>query len=153
MHTTFFGSLLSSAEQDEVHAADMAKAMAVQQIYAAIFAHENWTHRLLTFVEGISTEVFTVEDVYAVERTELGQWIDTVGKAKFSTYTEFAQLVEHHKMLHYAAVNAVSRLEMHHDDVSRQHEVTHLLTGPFEKFSEAIIVDLLKLLEKVEAAH
>lgn len=153
MHTTFFGSLSSSAEQDEAHAADMAKAMAVQQIYVAIFAHENWKHRLLTFVEGISTEVFTAEDFYAVGRTELGQWIDTVGKAKFSTYIEFALVVEYDKMLHHAAVNAVSRLEMHHDDVSRQHEVTHLLTGSFENFSDAIIANLLKLREKVEAVH
>lgn len=153
MQTTFFGSLFSSAKQDKAHAADMAKAMAVQQIYVAIFAHENWKHRLLTFVEGVSTEVFTAEDVYAVDSTELGQWIETVGKAKFGAYTEFALLVEHHKMLHYAAASVVSHFEMHPDDVSRHHELKHLLAGPFESFSNAIIADLLKLRERVEATR
>lgn len=150
MNTTFFGNLFSSAKQDKAHAADMAKAMAVQQIYIAIFAHENWKHRILTFAEGYSTEAFTAEEVYAVDSTELGQWIETVGKTKFGEYTDFALLVEHHKMLHYAAANSVFHLEMHPDDASRNHEVKELLTGAFENFSNAIISDLLKLRETVE---
>lgn len=150
MNTTFLGNLFSSSKQDKAQATDMAKAMAVQQIYVAIFAHENWKHRILNFAEGCSTEAFTAEEVYAVEGTELGQWIETVGKTKFGAYTDFALLVEHHKMLHYAAANSVFHIEMHPDEVSRNHEVKQLLTGPFENFSNAIISDLLKLRETVE---
>lgn len=146
MQTTFFGSLFSSAKQDNTHAAEMAKALAVQQIYVAIFAHENWKYRFLTFVEGTSTEVFTAEQVCFADRTELGQWIRTVGKGKFNAFTEYSLLVEHHKMFHYAAANAVSLVE-----AGRHNDALHNLTGAFENFSDAVIADLLKLREKIEA--
>lgn len=146
MQTNFFGSFLNSTKQDKTHAADMAVASAVQQIYVAIFAHENWKHRLLTFVEGSSKEVFTAEQVYFADRTELGQWIQTVGKAKFGTYVAFDLLVEHHKMFHYAATNAVSQFE-----AGKHQEAKYLLSTQFEHFSDAIIADLLKLRDKVEA--
>lgn len=146
MPTTFFGSFFNSTKQDKTHAAEMAKALVVQQIYVAIFAHENWKHRFLTFVEGASKEVFTAEQVYFADRTELGQWIQTVGKGKFNAFTEYALLVEHHKMFHYAAANAVSLIE-----AGKHQDASHMLTGAFESFSDAIIAGLLKLREKIEA--
>jgi hypothetical protein len=100
----------------------------------------------LTFIEGVSKEVFTSEQVYFAGRTELGQWIQTVGKAKFGASTAYAALVEHHKMFHYAAANAVS---LH--TAGKHQEASGILTGVFENFSDAILADLLKLRDKVEA--
>ncbi len=146
MQTTFFGSFFSATKNDKTHAAEMAKALGVQQIYVAIFAHENWKHRFVTFVEGASKEVFTAEQVYFADRTELGQWLQTIGKGKFSAFAEYALLLEHHKMFHYAAANAVSLLE-----AGKHQEASNTLSGAFESFSDAIIADLLKLREKIEA--
>jgi hypothetical protein len=146
MQTTFFGSFFTSTKQDKSGVLQMDKALAVQQIYVAIFAHENWKHRLLTFIEGVSKEVFTSEQVYFAGRTELGQWIQTVGKTKFGNFTAYAALVEHHKMFHYAAANAVSLQK-----AGKHQEASGILTGVFENFSDAILADLLKLRDKVEA--
>lgn len=146
MQNTFFGSFFNAAQNDKTHAAETVKASTVQQIYVAIFAHENWKHRFVTFFEGTSKEVFTAEQVYFADRTELGQWLQTIGKGRFGAFAEYSTLVEHHKMFHYAAANAASLF-----DAGKFQDAQNMLSGSFERFSDAVIADLLKLREKVEA--
>lgn len=148
MLTTFLGSFLSSHSHDKKHDEDLAKASAVQAIYVAIFAHENFKYRLQAFVEGASKEAFTSHDVYFSDRTELGKWMLTVGKFKFAHLPAFVALVEHNKMFHFAVANVVSQLE-----AGKKDEAVFMLAGQFEYFSDAIITDLLKLREYAEATR
>jgi hypothetical protein len=146
MQATFFGIFQNSPKKDKSPTSNRERSLTVRNIYVAIFAHENWKHRFLTFVEDTSKEVFTPEQVYFADHTELGQWIQTVGKASFSAFAEYALLVEHHKMFHYAASNAVSQFK-----AGKHVAADKILTGVFESFSDAILADLLKLRDKVEA--
>lgn len=148
MLTTFLGSFLSSHSHDKKHDEDLAKAAAVQAIYVAIFAHENFKYRLQAFVEGASKEVFTSQEVYFADRTELGKWMLTVGKSKFAHIPAFAMLVEHHKMFHFSAANVVSQVE-----AGKSKEAVFMLAGQFEHFSDAIIADLLRLRDAVESTR
>ena len=146
MLIAFLGSLFGSSSQDKTHEAEMVNAAAVQAIYAAVFAHENWNHQLHTFVERASKEVFTAQELSFADRTELGKWIHSIGKAKFAHYADFKLLMEHHKMFQYAAANVISQVE-----AGKINEANHLLAGPFEYFSDLIIADLLRLRAVVES--
>lgn len=148
MLTTFFGSFLSSNNSNKQHEKDLAVASAVQAIYVAIFAHENFKHRLQTFVEGSSKEVFTSQEVYFADRSELGKWLLSVGKVKFAHLPTFAALVEHQKMFHFAAANVVSQLE-----AGKKDDAVFMLAGQFEYFSDAVITNLLKLRDIVEESR
>ena len=145
MLTAFFCNFLSSSSNSKQHEEELTMASAVQALYAAIFAHENFKHRLQTFVEGTSKEVFTSQEVYFADRSELGKWLLSVGKTKFAHISAFASLVEHQKMFHFAAANVVSQLE-----AGKKDEAAFMLAGQFEHFSDAIIADLLRLRDAVE---
>lgn len=146
MLIALLGSLFSSSSQDKTHEAEMANAAAVQAIYVAVFAHENWNHRLHTFVEDTSKEVLTAQELSFADRTELGKWIHSIGKSKFAHYSDFKLLMEHHKMFQYAAENVVNQVE-----AGKNKEANHILAGQFEYFSDAIIADLLRLRDVVES--
>lgn len=146
MLIALLGSLFSSSSQDKTHEAEMANAAAVQAIYVAVFAHENWNHRLHTFVEDASKEVLTAQELSFADRTELGKWIHSIGKAKFAHYSDFKLLMEHHNMFQHAAANVVNQVE-----AGKNKEANHLLAGQFEYFSDVIIADLLRLRDVVES--
>ncbi len=147
MVTTFFNAISNSGKQEKANAVDLALADAVQAIYAAIFAHENWKYRLQTFVEGTSKEVFTAEQAYRADESDLGKWIQTTGKAKFAKCIAFSRLLEHHKMFHYVAANIVSLIQ-----AGKAKEAKVMMDTQFEEFSDAIIASLLKLREVTESA-
>ncbi|MDO8458916.1 MAG: hypothetical protein Q7T07_18605 [Burkholderiaceae bacterium] len=146
MLIALLGGVFCSTSQAKTHEAEMANAAAVQAIYAAVFAHENWNHQLHTFVEHASKEVLTTQEVSLADRTGLGKWIHSIGKAKFAHYSDFKLLMEHHKMFQYAAENVVNQV-----DAGKNKEANHLLASQFEYFSDAIIADLLRLRDVVES--
>ena len=148
MPVTFWGGIFETISHNKAHEAELASAAMVQDIYTAIFAHENLKYRLVTFTEGLSQEAFTAEQVYHTDNSELGQWIRGVGLAKFSKFRAFTRLIEHHKMFHYAAANVVSLTK-----AGKMKEANTMMAAQFEDFSDAIISDLLTLRETVEATR
>lgn len=146
MLIALLGSLFGSSSQDKSHEAEMANAAAVQAIYTAVFAHENWNNQLHTFVENASRKMFAAKELSFAGGSELGKWIHSIGKAKFAHYPDFKLLMEHHNMFQYAAANVISQVE-----AGKINEANHLLAGPFEYFSDVIIADLLRLRAVVES--
>ena len=146
MVATLVNAIIKTNKQNEASAEDLGIGSAVQAIYVAIFAHENWKYRLQSFVEGTSKEALTAEQVYRADNSELGKWLDGIGKAKFAQCIAFSRLIDQHKMYHYTATNLVSLMQ-----AGKTKEAKAMLNGQFEEFSDAIIASLLQLREVTES--
>jgi hypothetical protein len=106
-------------------------------IQMAAAAHENWKLRLMSFLDGMSTETFTAESICFDDRCDLGKWIHSTGKSRLGAFPGFTALVGHHKMFHYAASNVVA---LH--KAGKKVEARKMLTGQLETFSRAVDEDL-----------
>jgi hypothetical protein len=138
----FFKSFGSKAEQDKARE-DVNKALTALDIDVAIGAHQNWKDRLLTYLEGRSTEDLRPEVICHDDRCDLGKWIHADGQKQLGQYSMFAELRAVHKMFHQQASSVVA---LH--QAGKHESAKSLLEGDYSKTSERIIRRLkdLKLL-------
>lgn len=116
-------------------------------IQVAKAVHENWQHRLQSYLDGQSTEPLSAEVICLDDRCELGKWMHGPGKAQLGRFPGFTALHGHHKMFHYAASNVVALAK-----AGKAADAKAMLKGQFAKFSRELLVDL-DLLNEVGSAH
>ena len=138
----FFGS---SKEVDSELAVNVASAAKSLDIDLAMSAHENWKLRLQGYLDGVSTESFSAEEICFDDRCDLGKWIHGSGKAQLGSFPGFTALMGHHKMFHYAASNVVALSK-----AGNERDAHAMLTGQFSKFSREVRQDLAMLQRLVE---
>lgn len=140
----FFKSFGSKAERDKAQQ-DVGKALTSLDIDVAISAHQNWKDRLLTYLEGRSTEDLRPEVICHDDRCDLGKWIHSDGQKQLGQYAMFSELRAVHKMFHQQASSVVA---LH--QTGKRGDAKALLDGEYSKTSERIIRRLkdLKLLNE-----
>ncbi len=110
----------------------------------AIVAHESWRRRLLAYLDGTSTETFSVAEVCQDDACELGHWIYGRGKERLGQHPVFTMLMGHHKWLHHAAAELVlltqSRITTQDTEETRRRRISQ-----FERFCHAVNQDLESL--------
>ncbi|NDI87602.1 CZB domain-containing protein [Undibacterium crateris] len=102
-------------------------------IESAMIAHENWKIRLVTFLDGKSTEEMRPELICFDDRCDLGKWLHGDAKKYFEKNSNFIYLVNEHKNFHYHASNVVS-LKLQGKD----QKADQLLKNEFNKTSERV---------------
>lgn len=143
----FFGSG-HDARDSELEAEIVSAVRDGLDIETVMAAHENWKYRLLAYLDGVSKEQFSAEDICFDDRCDLGKWIHSSGQARLGKFPGFTALLGHHKMFHYSASNVVALSK-----AGKEADARHILEGQFESFSKAVVGDLKALHDVVDRAN
>lgn len=103
----------------------------------ALDAHNLWKDKLQLELSGSSLASIDVTTVASDSVCELGKWLHTTGKEKFSKLPEFNKVLEAHKNFHLCAAEVV----IEHQSGNTQYASTLLAT----KFRTASNVNQLEL--------
>jgi hypothetical protein len=131
--------------QDSDFDRSLAESASSLDIQVAITAHENWKLRLMTYLDGKSSEVFDPQVICFDDRCDLGKWIHGPGQERLGKYPGFTALMNNHKMFHYSASNVVSLTK-----VGKAQEARKMLDGQFSSFSAQVVGALQELQQALE---
>ena len=129
----------SKAEQDKARE-DVSAALIALDIDVAIGAHQNWKNRLISYLEGQSTEDLRPEVICHDDRCDLGKWIHSDGQRQLGKYSMFAELRATHKMFHQQASSVVA---LH--QAGKKEAAQWLLDGEYSKTSAKVVGRLMDL--------
>jgi hypothetical protein len=109
------------------------------EIESAIAAHRMWSKRLRHIIDGVSQDRVTPAFIGNYTRCVLGEWLHGEG-AKYEGNSEYAKLLETHKIFHEVAENI---LTLHLAGNSSAADL--LLNGEFEILSTKVVNYLQQL--------
>lgn len=135
----FFKGLGSKAEEQKARE-NLNKALVALDIDVAIGAHQNWKNRLISYLEGQSTEDLRPEVICHDDRCDLGKWIHSDGQRQLGQYSMFAELRATHKMFHQQASSVVA---LH--QAGKKEAAKWLLDGEYAKTSDKVVRRLMDL--------
>ncbi len=75
----------------------------------AIEAHQQWKHRLLKYVEGVSQETLDPHVICCDDKCVLGIWIHTSGRESFGHLPLYSDIKDTHAQFHTVAGDIVTR--------------------------------------------
>jgi len=101
---------------------------------AAIKAHRDWKHRLLSYVAGVSKEQLDAEVVSCDDKCALGKWIYGSCKPEMGSDKRCQNLVASHAKFHKSA-GEIIRKKLAGDAKA----ATQTLRGDFAKFSDETV--------------
>lgn len=119
---------------------ELADVRAEISFAEAIDAHLAWKARLVEALGGSKDRLPDVADVSTDTRCALGQWIHGAGHERYGGLPSFAELRAQHAHFHDIAGQV---LELTRAD--KKAEAKHLLEGPFQRSSTAIIARIERL--------
>ncbi|MDD2885386.1 MAG: CZB domain-containing protein [Dechloromonas sp.] len=110
-----------------------------------IAAHRNWRHRLLTYIDGLSTEELDEKIISCDDRCDLGKWIHGNGRRFYGSETTFRQLQTDHAHFHRAAGEVIVCYKQH-----GERDAKRALNGEFDRYSMHVVTGLEKLEQRVK---
>jgi hypothetical protein len=145
---TWFKSLLSGKEAEELAEVvpdNLPPEVAGLNFQSAIEAHLRWKTRLSDLVNGRSNEAIDADALARDDKCVLGQWIHSVGDARYGSNPEFTALRSLHAAFHRHAGDVA---RMAHGGNHAQAR-TLLDTGPYAKASVQVVRQLAILWRKL----
>lgn len=139
---SWWSSLFGSAEKEPAHIADESQnELNGLNFKTALEAHLKWKVRLMSVIDGTSTEVINPNVVSRDDQCVLGKWLYGEGAANFKEYPGFQNVVTAHAHFHRCAGHA---LEMALDGKTTE-AAAEVSGGAFAKASLEVSRHLMRL--------
>jgi hypothetical protein len=112
---------------------------------SAIEAHQNWKKRLMSVVDGSSSETLQVEVISRDDQCLLGKWIHSTGAEQFSSLAQFARLKKNHAHFHICAGRVLHLTQTE----NKEDAILELKEGHYAQASQQVIRDLVAVYTQV----
>lgn len=138
----WWSSLFGNTEKEPAHIADESQnELSGLNFKTALEAHLKWKVRLMSVIDGTSTEVINPNVVSRDDQCVLGKWLYSEGASQFKELEGFKNVVTAHAHFHRCAGHA---LEMALDGKTKE-AAAEVTGGAFAKASLEVSRHLMRL--------